>query len=348
MRASDNATGFRGVKHGERRSKPFQALVWRNGKMQHLGRYATAEEAALAYARELGPEDSKTAAAEAEPAMTAEQVEATQHSAAFKQFLVDVRERYEQALQQNETVDVFQDDFATLAEDEAGLGNKSDSELRELSSLFARSPTLERAGSRDGSPNSWGSDKSPSPQASPNLRERSFMARKRHNSFSGATTILRFKEWAAEADPAGRPPPPQVARGSGSRLPMQYLWPPVGRLSRRPAAAKMLLVAAAAARQTPGGPGRAELARPPFSCGGLGLPPSSYGWSGWLPALLGAPLMTTGPPDSAPHLLGAALAAHQSAPGPVAMPSWAASRRGRGLRSASPQGRIETRTHCGG
>ena len=51
MRASDNATGFRGVKHGERRSKPFQALVWRNGKMQHLGRYATAEEAALAYVR---------------------------------------------------------------------------------------------------------------------------------------------------------------------------------------------------------------------------------------------------------------------------------------------------------
>ena len=45
VRASDNATGFRGVKHGERRSKPFQALVWRNGKMQHLGRYATAEEA---------------------------------------------------------------------------------------------------------------------------------------------------------------------------------------------------------------------------------------------------------------------------------------------------------------
>ena len=51
VRASDNATGFRGVKHGERRSKPFQALVWRNGKMQHLGRYATAEEAALAYVR---------------------------------------------------------------------------------------------------------------------------------------------------------------------------------------------------------------------------------------------------------------------------------------------------------
>ncbi len=41
VRASDNATGFRGVKHGERRSKPFQALVWRNGKMQHLGRYST-------------------------------------------------------------------------------------------------------------------------------------------------------------------------------------------------------------------------------------------------------------------------------------------------------------------
>ena len=51
VRASDNATGFRGVKHGERRSKPFQALVWRNGKMQHLGRYATAEEAAGARVR---------------------------------------------------------------------------------------------------------------------------------------------------------------------------------------------------------------------------------------------------------------------------------------------------------
>ena len=63
MRASDNATGFRGVKHGERRSKPFQALVWRNGKMQHLGRYATAEEAALAYvrprARARGLEDGR-------------------------------------------------------------------------------------------------------------------------------------------------------------------------------------------------------------------------------------------------------------------------------------------------
>ena len=95
-------------------------------------------------------------------------------------------------------------EFAALDHRMQRRGSTDDSELRELSSLFARSPTLERAGSRDGSPNSWGSDKSPSPQASPNLRERSFMARKRHNSFSGATTILRFKEWAAEADPAGR------------------------------------------------------------------------------------------------------------------------------------------------
>ena len=95
-------------------------------------------------------------------------------------------------------------EFAALDHRMQRRGSTDDSELRELSSLFARSPTLERAGSRDGSPNSWGSDKSPSPQASPNLRERSFMARKRHNSFSGATTILRFKEWAADADPAGR------------------------------------------------------------------------------------------------------------------------------------------------
>ena len=73
VRKADNATGLKGVTRSRRAdlSKPFQALVWRNGKMQHLGRYATAEEAALAYARELGPEDSKTAAAEAEPAARA-------------------------------------------------------------------------------------------------------------------------------------------------------------------------------------------------------------------------------------------------------------------------------------
>ena len=46
-----------------------------------------------------------------------------------------MRERYEEALQQNETVDIFADDFLELAEEEASLGNKADAELRELQSF---------------------------------------------------------------------------------------------------------------------------------------------------------------------------------------------------------------------
>ena len=75
---AENATGFKGVCRNEKtsKSKPFQAQLKRGGKRGYLGLYATAEEAALAYARELGPEGSKAAAAVAEPAMTAEQAEA--------------------------------------------------------------------------------------------------------------------------------------------------------------------------------------------------------------------------------------------------------------------------------
>ena len=48
---ADNATGFRGVSRNEgSKSKPFQARLRRNGKQESLGYYATAEEAALAYA----------------------------------------------------------------------------------------------------------------------------------------------------------------------------------------------------------------------------------------------------------------------------------------------------------
>jgi len=50
-------------------------------------------------------------------------------------FLATVRERYEDALQQNESVDIFRDDFASLAEEDASLGNTTDSELRELQSF---------------------------------------------------------------------------------------------------------------------------------------------------------------------------------------------------------------------
>ena len=53
LQPSDNATGYRGVhKHClGGRTKPFQAQVGRAGKLVHLGYFATAEEAALAYAR---------------------------------------------------------------------------------------------------------------------------------------------------------------------------------------------------------------------------------------------------------------------------------------------------------
>ena len=50
-------------------------------------------------------------------------------------FLTTVRERYEDALQQNESVDIFQDDFASLADEDTSLGNTNDSELRELQSF---------------------------------------------------------------------------------------------------------------------------------------------------------------------------------------------------------------------
>jgi len=58
------------------------------------------------------------------------------NSAEMRTFLQNVRERYEEALQQNETVDIYLDDFADLAEDEASLGNRTDSELKELQSYY--------------------------------------------------------------------------------------------------------------------------------------------------------------------------------------------------------------------
>ena len=68
VRALDNATGFRGVYHDARaKSKPFEATLCHGGKLEYLGRFAAAEEAALAYARALGPEDSKAAASASTP-----------------------------------------------------------------------------------------------------------------------------------------------------------------------------------------------------------------------------------------------------------------------------------------
>ena len=47
-----NSSGYKGVAvNSSSKSKPYTAQVWRGGKLVHLGRFATAEEAALRYAR---------------------------------------------------------------------------------------------------------------------------------------------------------------------------------------------------------------------------------------------------------------------------------------------------------
>ena len=50
-------TGWKGVSYISRSgsSKPFQAKIWQGGEKRSLGTSATAAEAALAYARHLGP-----------------------------------------------------------------------------------------------------------------------------------------------------------------------------------------------------------------------------------------------------------------------------------------------------
>jgi len=75
VRSSSNAMGFVGVfNHRPGRPKPYQARQRRDGKMQHLGYFATVEEAALAVARALGPEACAAAAAtRADVPMTAEE-----------------------------------------------------------------------------------------------------------------------------------------------------------------------------------------------------------------------------------------------------------------------------------
>ena len=52
---AENATGFKGVCRDNTKSKPFLASLKRDGRKKHLGHFATAEEAALAVARFLGP-----------------------------------------------------------------------------------------------------------------------------------------------------------------------------------------------------------------------------------------------------------------------------------------------------
>eukprot|EP00964_Phaeocystis_antarctica_P049671 scaffold28790_cov59-Phaeocystis_antarctica.AAC.2 len=70
---AENTTGYFGVHHRSDRPKPYTAQVWRGGKDVSLGRFATAEEAALCVAR--SPE-GRAAAAErvaAAPPLTSEE-----------------------------------------------------------------------------------------------------------------------------------------------------------------------------------------------------------------------------------------------------------------------------------
>ena len=64
---AENATGFKGVCRNGSASKPFKAQLWHGGRHNHLGLFATAEEAALAVARFLGPEGVAAALAAAAP-----------------------------------------------------------------------------------------------------------------------------------------------------------------------------------------------------------------------------------------------------------------------------------------
>ena len=67
VRTSRGATGYKGV---TARGGHYRAMICENGKKNHLGIFATDHEAALHYARSLGPERSAVAAAAAATAAT--------------------------------------------------------------------------------------------------------------------------------------------------------------------------------------------------------------------------------------------------------------------------------------
>ena len=78
---ADNATGYLGVCHLPGRSKPYKAQVKRGGQMVHLGCFATAEEAALCFART--PEGQAAAKkAAAAPRRTSEESDVVEVEAA--------------------------------------------------------------------------------------------------------------------------------------------------------------------------------------------------------------------------------------------------------------------------
>ena len=75
LRSESNSTGYSGVSFNTTTTRPYQAKVRRGGKTVSLGHYATAEEAALCYARTPEAQAAVAAAASppAPPPMTAEE-----------------------------------------------------------------------------------------------------------------------------------------------------------------------------------------------------------------------------------------------------------------------------------
>ena len=75
VRSTTNKTGFKNLQYykGRNKGRPYQLKLSLDGRTSHIGSYATPEEAALTYARLIGPEASAREAAEAAPAMTPEE-----------------------------------------------------------------------------------------------------------------------------------------------------------------------------------------------------------------------------------------------------------------------------------
>ena len=73
LRVADNSTGYFSVCRDQRsksKLKPYTVQVRRGGKMVHLGRFATAEEAALCFARSPEGRAAAQRAAAAPPPLT--------------------------------------------------------------------------------------------------------------------------------------------------------------------------------------------------------------------------------------------------------------------------------------
>ena len=74
---ADNTTGFKCVSYNNSYIKPYKAEIGQNGEQHRVGTFATAAEAALAYARRLGPAGCAAALAPPaapEPVMTEAEV----------------------------------------------------------------------------------------------------------------------------------------------------------------------------------------------------------------------------------------------------------------------------------